>query len=77
MIHQKHDYLLVMTILVLIIAALGAVALHYGGATGAVGNSIYTPCQKLFTDYQRNNCNWLPEQPVCAGLRVEMERRNC
>ncbi len=77
MIRPKHDYLFVMAILVLVIAALGAVALHYGGATGAVGNTIYHPCQELYQDYQKYNCNWLPEQPVCAGFRVEMERRGC
>ncbi|MBW3004613.1 hypothetical protein KY310_02180 [Candidatus Woesearchaeota archaeon] len=75
--HPKHDYLLFMAVLILVIAAMGAVALHYGGATAAAGKVTYHPCQQLYQDYQKYNCNWRPEQPVCAGLRVELESRNC
>lgn len=73
----KHDYLLFMAVLIIVIAAVGAVALHYSGTTGAAGKVVYHPCQQLYQDYHKYNCNWLPEQPVCAGLRVEMESRGC
>jgi len=75
--YPKHDYLLFMTVLLIVIATVGAVALYYSGATGAAGNAVYYPCQQLYQDYHKYNCNWIPEQPVCAGLRVEMESRGC
>jgi hypothetical protein len=75
--HPKHDYLLFMAVFILIIAAVGAVALHYGGATAAAGKAVYHSCYELQQDYKKYNCYWLPEQPVCAGLRVEMESRGC
>ncbi|MBW3002194.1 hypothetical protein KY338_03485 [Candidatus Woesearchaeota archaeon] len=76
--HPKHDYLLFMTVLIIVIAAVGAVALHYSGTTAAAsGKAVYYSCQQLHNDYQKYNCNWRPEQPICAGLRVEMESRSC
>lgn len=74
---QAHDYLIWIAICILLIAALGAFALHYGGTTAAAGNAVYHPCQELYQEYYRHNCNWLPEQYECQKIMIEMQRRGC
>lgn len=74
--HKKHDYLLFTAILILLIAALGAAALHHSG-TAAAGNAVYNPCQELYAHYMNNNCNIYPSQNVCIKIMHEKERRFC
>lgn len=74
---QKHDYLLFTAFLILVIAAFGAIALHYGGATAAAGKAVYHPCQELYEQYLSNNCGIYPSQNVCIKIMQEKERRFC
>lgn len=75
--HPRHDYLLFTAVLILLLAAFGAFALHYGGATAAAGKAVYHPCQELYVQYLNNNCNTLPGQNICISIMQEKERRFC
>ena len=75
--HPKHDYLLFTAVIILVLAAAGAVALHYGGVTGATGKVTYHPCQELYVQYLNNNCNMLPGQNICISIIQEKQRKFC
>lgn len=74
---QKPDYLLVMAIFILFIAALGAFALHYGGATAASGKVIYHPCQKIYQDYLYYDCGHAANPGSCAYILEQKEIYGC
>ena len=76
MIHPKHDYLLFMAILILVLAAAGAVALHIGGVA-PTGKEIYHPCQELYIKYLNNHCDWHPENLACVLIVEDMDRWHC
>jgi hypothetical protein len=73
----KHDYLLLMAIFILFIAALGAFALHYGGATAAAGNVVYHPCQKIYQEYLDNDCGYSLSPGICVYILDQKERYGC
>ena len=62
--HPKHDYLLFTAVLILLLAAFGAVALHYGGAT-ASGLKIDYAC-----DIDRDRLNRFAEN-------ADLPEENC
>jgi hypothetical protein len=74
--HPKHDYLLIIAVFILVLAALGAIALHLGGV-GPTGEVIYHPCQGLYLDYLENNCDYVPNQLVCIRILEEKDIRRC
>jgi hypothetical protein len=73
----KHDYLVVMAVGILILAALGAFVLHYGGATSAAGNVVYHPCQKIYQNYLNYDCGLDANNMVCSSIMTEKERYHC
>lgn len=74
---QKHDYLLLMAVFILFIAALGAFALHYSGATAASGKVVYHPCQKIYQDYLYNECGYSGNFGVCKYILQEKNKHRC